>query len=391
MASLRSGHRVLVVSCLVAVSPLLGVSIALFGICGPFTDVAADAFCPFVLEVFYLGITTGTTPTTYDPAANVSRLQMAAFLSRAVDGTLRRANRRAAANKFWTPQNVGVVGVTNVGGSFPRLLQFDGGDLWLAHNIGVDRVRASDGRLLETWTGADGGFGVLVALGRVLVTGQHNPGKLYMIDPTQPAGAVTTVATPGDSPTGIAFDGARVWTANAVNPGSVSIITPGQTIPWTVTSANVTLGSSTPIGILYDGANIWVTDNAAGTLVKLSSSGSVLQTVTVGNQPAFPVFDGTSIWVPNFGSHTVTVVRASNGAVLQTLTGNGLSSPVAGAFDGERVLITSGGDAVSLWKAADLSALGNFPLPPGSLAEGAASDGLNFWVGLAGLGKLLRF
>jgi hypothetical protein len=34
-----------------------------------------------VLEVFYLGITTGTSPTTYDPASNVSRLQMAAFLS----------------------------------------------------------------------------------------------------------------------------------------------------------------------------------------------------------------------------------------------------------------------------------------------------------------------
>jgi hypothetical protein len=43
---------------------LLGASSVLFGLCGPFTDVAADAFCPFVLEIFYLGITTGTTPTT---------------------------------------------------------------------------------------------------------------------------------------------------------------------------------------------------------------------------------------------------------------------------------------------------------------------------------------
>jgi hypothetical protein len=51
---------------------LLGASSALLGVCGPFTDVAADAFCPFVLEIFYLGITTGTTPTTYDPTSNVS-------------------------------------------------------------------------------------------------------------------------------------------------------------------------------------------------------------------------------------------------------------------------------------------------------------------------------
>jgi len=41
-------------------------------------------FCPFVLEIFYLGITTGTTPTTYDPSSTVTRLQMAAFLSRTV-------------------------------------------------------------------------------------------------------------------------------------------------------------------------------------------------------------------------------------------------------------------------------------------------------------------
>jgi hypothetical protein len=34
-------------------------------------DVAADSFCPFVLEIFYLGTTTGTTPAPYDPAASV--------------------------------------------------------------------------------------------------------------------------------------------------------------------------------------------------------------------------------------------------------------------------------------------------------------------------------
>ena len=66
------------------------------GACGLFTDVAADSFCQFVLEIFTLGITTGTTPTTYDPTANVNRLQMAAFLSRTVDGVLKRGSRRAA-------------------------------------------------------------------------------------------------------------------------------------------------------------------------------------------------------------------------------------------------------------------------------------------------------
>ena len=78
-------HRSVRVAAFAAVLALLGGAAGgVLGTCGPFTDAAADAFCPFVLEIFYLGITTGTTATTYDPGANVSRLQMAAFLSRTV-------------------------------------------------------------------------------------------------------------------------------------------------------------------------------------------------------------------------------------------------------------------------------------------------------------------
>src|SRR6478672_3260145 len=75
---------------------LAGASSALLGVCGPFTDVTDATFCPFVLEIFTLGITTGTSPTTYDPASSVSRLQIAAFLSRTVDRVLLRGSKRAA-------------------------------------------------------------------------------------------------------------------------------------------------------------------------------------------------------------------------------------------------------------------------------------------------------
>src|SRR6187397_457368 len=94
-------HRAAIGILILTAAVIGGATSALLGLCGPFTDVAADAFCPFVLEIFTLGITTGTTPTTYDPSANVSRLQMAAFLSRTVDRTLQRGSRRAALNQFW--------------------------------------------------------------------------------------------------------------------------------------------------------------------------------------------------------------------------------------------------------------------------------------------------
>ena len=225
-------------------------------------------------------------------------------------------------------------------------------------------------------------------MGRVFVTGDTVPGQLYRIDPSQVAGAVETVASNlGTSPIGIAFDGSRIWTANA---SSVSIVTPGATIPWTVTT--VTPGFVGLRGALYDGANVWVTDSSAGTLLKLNGTGAILQTVTVGSNPWFPVFDGTSIWVPNNGSNSISVVRASSGAVLATLTGNGLSGPAAAAFDGQRVLATNfNGNSVSLWKAADLTSAGSFATGAITFPEGACSDGVNFWIVLDGALKLARF
>jgi hypothetical protein len=250
-------------------------------------------------------------------------------------------------------------------------------------------VRGGDGRLLETWTGAARAYGVLAAMGKIFATGQSNPGRLYRIDPSQPAGAVTKVATNlGANPAMMAFDGSRIWTANLGSPGSVSFVTPTASFPWTVTTVT---GFIEPAGILYDGANVWVTDLTANTLLKLDANAAVLQTVTVGSGPKFPIYDGTNIWIPNIFDSTVTVVLASKGAVLATLTGNGLSFPSAAAFDGQRVLVTNGVDSVSLWKAADLTPMGSVFTGSSSDPVGACSDGVSFWIGLGSPARLTRF
>ncbi len=364
------------------------------GTCGgasitlPFTDVpSGNVFFCSIAEAYFSALTNGTSPTTYNPSDPVPREQMAAFVTRTMDQSLKRGSRRAALKQFWTPTSADGLGLTTVGTN-PRLVESDGADLWVANNGSgtVSRVRASDGKLLETWTGAVGAYGVVAAKGLIFVTGETTPGKLYQIDPTQTMGAVTTLTSAlGNSPIGIAFDGARIWTAN-FDGGSVSIVTLN---PLNVTT--VTAGFTAPVGILYDGANMWVTDQGAGKLFKLDSNGAIIQTVTVGDGPEFPVFDGTNIWVPNYFSSTVTVVRASTGAVLATLTGNGLNNPPTAAFDGERILVTnSSGNSVSLWKASDLSPLGSVGTAPG-MPIGACSDGLNFWITLQNPGKLARF
>lgn len=362
--------------------------------CGPFTDVDdTDLFCPSILEIYYLGITAGTSPNTFGPTLPVTRQMLAAMLAHGPSGaTSARGSRRPALDQFWTAKvfpslSLGYLGVDNF---FPRRCKADGADVWVTHPSSgrVSRVRASDNRVLEAWTGATAAEGVLPAMGLVFVTGSTSPGTLYAFDPGEAPGAVTvvTVSSPlGGNPNSLAFDGTAIWTANT--DGSVSRVAPGSTFPW----SNLTVaGYGTPYGILYDGTNIWITDTAGGRLLKLSGH-AIEQIVTVGANPSHPAFDGTNIWVPNFGSDSVTVVRASSGAVLATLTGNGLSFPRSAAFDGERILVAGEGESVSTWRAADLVALGSVATGGSSAPYGACSDGISFWVTLQGLHELARF
>lgn len=365
--------------------------------CGPFTDVT-PAFCPFILELYDLGITAGTSATTFSPDDPLTRGQGSVFIAKGLNQSLARSSRRAALGQWWTTTphwDLGL-GVTAVGHS-PQGVASDGQDIWVA-NIGgsISRVRASDGRYLETWTGAANANTVLVALGRVFAAGYGQPsGSLYAIDPRQPAGAVEIVTTDLSSfPNGLAFDGTRIWVAG-YNNGLVSIVTPGATLPWPVTTVS---GFSNPTGAVFDGSNVWMTDISAGTLLKLDANGGVLQSVPLGNAPYYPVFDGANIWVTQLVGDSVSVVQASTGIVIATLTGNGLLGPSQAAFDGERILVTDqghfrGGDptGVSVFRAADLTPLGFFATP-GNSPVGACSDGTNFWISFGGdEGRIGRF
>ena len=365
----------------------------------PFADVASSGFFCQIAEAYFAGLTSGTSATTFGPGNNVTREQMAAFITRTLDQSLRRGSRRAALKQFWTTQGPFDAPLTSVGNGASGVA-CDGTDLWVANYSSgtVSRVRASDGKLLETWTGADGAIRVLVARGRIYVTGGSNsPAKLYRIDPTQPAGPVTTLNVDlGPSVDDIAFDGDRIWISSFIG-GGVYLLSFGLLCSPCVT--HVTTGLTATLGLVYDGSNMWVTNPSDGALKKLDANGNVILSVPVGVFPKYAVFDGTNIWaLNNIGNSdgSIAVVRASTGAVIATLTGNGLKGPLDAAFDGERILVTNegpgNGDTVSLWKASDLSPLGSVQvgLNQGGV-NGVCSDGLNFWITLRLTGKLARF
>ena len=263
----------------------------------PFTDVSAtNIFFCSIAAAYFAGLTNGTSATTYSPGEAVPREQMAAFVSRTLTQLLRRGSPRAALNQWWTPTVFPLYSKTQLGAS-PLLVASDGDDLWVANNNSdtVTRVRASDGKVVQTWSGAQQADGVLVTQGAVYVTGDTGPvGRLYALFPATPGNnppVSTTLEGLGGAPHGIAFDGILVWTANSA--GSVSIV---QVEDRVVT--NVSTGFVTLVGILYDGANIWVTDFGDDQLKKLNANGTIALSVPVGDGPYHPVFDGTNIGCP---------------------------------------------------------------------------------------------
>jgi hypothetical protein len=365
----------------------------------PFTDVQGNIFFCAIAEAYISGLTAGTSATTYSPTQNVPREQMAAFITRTMDQSLKRGSRRAALQQFWQPTVPIALTPTSAGDS-PTRIACDGTDLWATTENAVIQIQASSGRYLGVYLDAENPHDVIAAAGYVFATGlmgPSTPGRVYYFSPQiEPPASVVILANTGPNPTGITFDGANLWTANNAGGligGSISRIPFGDNV------TTFTAGFTAPADILWDGENLWVADFAADRVRRVDpTTGVVLQSILVGDAPRELLFDGQNLWVSNFFGGSVTVIRATGGlrgTVLATLTGNGLTAPAGLAFDGERVLVCNfspgAASSVSLFKAADLTPLGNLSTDPDTKPLAACSDGLNFFITRSGHFDIVRF
>jgi hypothetical protein len=363
----------------------------------PFTDVAAsNGFFCSIAAAYFSGLTNGTSATTYGPAQPVPREQMAVFITRTLDQSLLRGSPRAAMQQWWTLAATDLLRPSDLGSAtLPQDIVSDGADLWVTgYSSGtVSRVRASDGRLLQTWTGATNAQGIIAALGRIFIAaGTPTSGKVYVIDPETTPGAVTEFAPGiGFNPRQITFDGGFLWTTST--NGSISKID-----GVTGSSSTYTTGFNQPNDILWDGKNLWVADFGDDLLKRVNSgNGAVIESTPAGNGPIKLLFDGTNIWVSNYLSSSIMVVRAVGalrGTVLHTINNNTipLFGPSGMAFDGERVMVCNdSGHAVTLFKAEDFRFLGNLSTEANSGPRSACGDGVNFWIVRTGPADIVRF
>lgn len=366
------------------------------GVCGgasttlPFTDVqSSNIFFCSIAQAYFSGLTNGTTATTYSASQAVPREQMAAFIARTQDSALKRGSRRAAMKQWWTPASTGAIQSISLGDdpSFPSGIVYDGADIWVAVNNGfVKRVRASDGKILQTWSIPSEAGGLIVAAGRVFVLAIQggSPGKIYVIDPTGTPGPGTVFENSiGIVPREITFDGKSLWTANLNSISRVDITTG--------IDSTFSAGFVQPIDILWDGANLWVLDTSDSHLKRVDAlNGSVVESIPVIPSPRAMAFDGANIWVvgggdtPNSNISVVRAVGGLRGTVLASLRAAG-PSPFGVAFDGERILVCNlSGDSVSLFKATDFTPLGTVSTGFQTNPDHVCSDGVNFWLTVGG-------
>jgi hypothetical protein len=61
----------------------------------------SGAYCPFVLTLYYNGITSGTSPTTFSPDESITRGQAAVFTGKAFElGARRAADETSELGRF---------------------------------------------------------------------------------------------------------------------------------------------------------------------------------------------------------------------------------------------------------------------------------------------------
>src|SRR5438552_9280037 len=141
----------------------------------PYTDVASvnDAFCRGIMESDTLGVTKGTTATTFSPNQNVDRTQMTTFLQRSIDQSLRRSSRRNVLGQWWTPKTSDGLQIIALPGPGPAgFCKSDGERVWVANGFNFVSVQSSTGEIQVFATpGTPTAIGgVVVANGRIYVT-----------------------------------------------------------------------------------------------------------------------------------------------------------------------------------------------------------------------------
>lgn len=147
---------------------------------------------------------------------------------------------------------------------------------------------------------------------------------------------------------------------------------------YTVTAGDSS--SSVVNGVIFDGHYIWaaIENPEGGVLEKMSTSGTLISTTSVGTNPLEMAFDGKNIWATDYTSSDVAIV-GEDGTLIKTIP-LPLANPEGIMFDGQSIWVANDGtlDTVTKFDAASMTFVANYPV--GRAPDQLAFDGTNVWV-----------
>jgi YVTN family beta-propeller protein len=230
----------------------------------------------------------------------------------------------------------GEVGLQVALGGGPGQSAADADSVWVANTLEdtVSRIDAESGQVTTIDVGGEPA-GVATGAGYAWVT-DATEGTVEQIDPAtnQIVGSVKI----GNGPRGVAVAYRAVW-ALAVTDGElvrVSLTRAGEV------TDRISVGSR-PTAIAAGADSLWVTDEAAGTVVRVEpGSRRVSEAISVGNTPSSVVFGEGAVWVANRTDGTVSRIDPATDAVTSTVEVG--ANPSALTVDDGAIWVANSGD-----------------------------------------------
>ena len=183
---------------------------------------------------------------------------------------------------------------------------------------------------------------------------------------------VSSFASPGPSPRGLAFEGANLWCSDATNDRIYKLSPSGSVI------SSFPSPGSLSTGLAWDGANLWNVDNNSDLFYKLSTTGTVLDTFAApGPGGAGLCWDGSAFWHSDLEVTTIWKLN-TNGSVLGSFSAPG-TYHYGLAYDGKNLWLADV-EALLIYKMDTAGNVLDYYLAPGTNPTGLAWDGNNLWV-----------
>ena len=257
----------------------------------------------------------------------------------------------------------------------PAKLLFDGAHIWVTnpYDTVVTKLRAADGKVEATITVGQAPTGIGFDGTKIWVgcTGQ----TLYVFDADYVAGdPMQTVWAGGNQPSSMVFDGQDMWVMNSDSQNVVEFNVEDLSINRIVPT------DSYPSALTYDGTYVWVCRQAHDRVRQIVADGDNPDAWTdfdVGDYPWGIAFDGANIWVSNREDGTVTKLRAHDGFRIGDFPAG--PDPWDVAFDGAHIwVVNHGWSQLTKLRAADGTSLAPIAAPMWS--TGIAFDGANIWI-----------